>query len=97
MSNPATQIEVFRDFAKNELKNHKHALETQYQNRELASNDLVKEGYSKHHQIFEKELTDKMEELLAKDNQFLRPALMDMKERFLEKLKSSASLVNKTQ
>ena len=88
MSNTAQQIETFRDFAEKELKNHAGELETRYQNRELASNNLLQEGYQEHQKIFEKELADKIEKLLTEDNQFLRPALIELKERFVEKLKA---------
>ncbi len=87
MSNTAQQIEIFRDFAEKKLNDHTLELETHYQNRELASNDLKQQAYKEHRQLFEKELADKMEELLTNDNQFLRPALTELKERFIEKLK----------
>ena len=92
MSNPAIQIEVFRDFAKSELKNHKCELETRSQNRELASDDLMQEAYSEHRQIFGKELTEKMEELITEDNRFLRPSLEEIKEKYVDKLKPSLVL-----
>lgn len=87
MSNIAQQIEIFRHFAENELKNHTAELNTRYQNHELASNDLKQQALSEHQQLFQKELEDKIEELLTVENQFLRPALSDMKERFMEKLR----------
>lgn len=87
MSNAARQIEIFREFAGKELKNHSLELETHYQGRDLASNDLKQQAYIEHKEIFEKQLSDKMEELLTADNQFLRPALTELKERFIEKLK----------
>lgn len=87
MSNTARQIEIFREFAEKELKNHNVELETHYQGRELASNDLKQQAYTGHKKIFEKQLADKIEELLTEDNQFLRPALNELKERFVEKLK----------
>ncbi len=87
MSNPAKQIEVFRDFAKKELENHLLELITKYQNREPASNDLMQEGYSKHCQIFKKELSEKMEEIISEENKFLRPALEEIKEKYVEELK----------
>ena len=92
MSNPAIQIEVFRDFAKNELKNHKCELETRSQNRELASDDLMQEAYSKHRQVLENELSEKMEELISEDNRFLRPALEEIREKYVGKLKPSLVL-----
>lgn len=87
MSNASQQIETFQHYAEKELKIHTAELETRYQNRHLASNDLLQKDYKEHQKIFEKELTDKIEELLTEDNQFLRPALIEMKERFVEKLK----------
>lgn len=88
MSTTADEIEVFRDYAKKKLENHKGELDTRYQNRELASIDLKEQAYKEHEQIFQRELSDKIEEIITKDNQFLRPALNDLKERFIEKLKS---------
>lgn len=40
MNNPAEQIETFRRFAEEELKNHIKELQTDYQNRGLASEGL---------------------------------------------------------
>ena len=87
MSNAAQQIEIFRHFAENELTNHTEELNTRYQNRELASNDLKQQSLKEHQQIFRKEIEEKIEELLTGENQYLRPALSDLKERFLEKLR----------
>ncbi len=87
MSNTAQQIETFRDYAEKQLKEHALEVETHYQNRELASNDLKHQAYKEHRQLFEKELANKMEELLIPNQQFLRPALTELKERFIEKLK----------
>lgn len=87
MSNTAQQIEIFREFAKKELRNHAFELETHYQNRELASNDLKEQAYKEHRQLLEKQLADKIEGLLTENNQFLRPALIELKERFVAKLK----------
>ena len=94
MSNTAQQIETFRDFAEKELNNHTGELETRYQNRELASNNLLQEAYKAHRKIFEKELADKIEELLTEENQFLRPALLELKERFVGKLKTDVLLAD---
>lgn len=88
MNNPANQIEDFRAFAKNELKNHLHELNTKYQNQEPASIDLIQESYSKHYEIFKKELSEKMEEIITEDNRFLRPALEEIKEKYVGKLKT---------
>ena len=87
MSHTAHQIENFREFAKAHLQNHNSELSTRYQNRNLASSDLRLDAYPEHQRIFQNELEDKIEELLTEDNQYLRPALNDMKERFIEKLK----------
>lgn len=87
MSNTAQQIEIYRHFAENELKNHAQELNTRYQNRELASNDLKLQALSEHQQIFQKELEDKIEEIITEENQYLKPALNDMKERFIEKMR----------
>ncbi len=92
MNNPAQQIEIFRHYAEEELKNHTQELQTRYQNRELASEDLKQEAFEKHREIYNKELSDKIGELLTENNQFLKPALNDLKETFVEKLKPSNEL-----
>ncbi len=94
MNNPAQQIEIFRHYAEEELKNHTQELQTHYQNRQLASEDLKQEALEKHREIYNKELLDKIGELITENNQFLRPALNDLKEKFAEKLKSSNSLLS---
>ncbi|MDQ6761254.1 MAG: hypothetical protein M3015_01350 [Bacteroidota bacterium] len=92
MSNPAKQIEVFRDFAKNELENHLLELNTKYQNRKPAFDDLTKEAYSEHRQVLENELSEKIKELITEDNRFLRPSLEEIKEKYVDKLKPSLVL-----
>ncbi|GAC1590115.1 MAG: hypothetical protein NVS3B8_03890 [Chitinophagaceae bacterium] len=92
MADSAQQIETFRDFAKEKFQNHSLELDTRYQNRELASDDLKQQAYQEHQKIFEKELADKIGELLTEDNQFLRPALIELKESFVEKLKPDMSI-----
>ena len=89
MSHTAQQIEIFRHFAEDELKNHTEELNTRYQNRELASNDLKQQSLKEHQQIFKKEMEEKIDELLTDENQYLRPALSGMTERFLEKLRQT--------
>ncbi len=44
MNNPAEQIESFRQFAEEELKNHIQELQTHYQNRGLASEELKQQA-----------------------------------------------------
>lgn len=92
MSNSAQQIEIFREFAKKQLQTHTSELSTHYQNRELASNDLKQQAYQERQKIFQKELDDKVEELLTESNQFLRPALNDIKDKFIEKLQPGAQV-----
>ena len=86
MSDTAQQIERFRDFAKDRLQNHISELETRYQNRDLGSPDLKTQAYREHRQIFQKEMSDKMEELIKPGNEFLKPALGELRDRFLDKL-----------
>lgn len=87
MINTAQRIEIFRDFANKQLKNHPDELKTNYQNRQPASNGLELQDHSRHKQIFQKEFSDKIEELLTEDNRFLRPMLTDLKDRFAAKLR----------
>ena len=86
MRQPAQEIERFREFAKDRLQNHINELETRYQNRDLGSPDLKTRAYREHRQIFHKELSEKMEELIKAGNQFLKPALGELRDRFLDKL-----------
>lgn len=95
MNNPAEQIESFRQFAEEELKNHIQELQNHYQNRSLSSEELKQQAYAEHEEIYGKELSDKIDELITEDNQFLKPALKDLKEKFVEKLKPSNSLPSK--
>ncbi len=92
MNNPAEQIETFRNYAEEELKNHIQELQTQYQNRGLPSEELKQQAYAEHEEIYGKELSDKIDELITDNNQFLKPALKDLKEKFIEKLKPSNAL-----
>ena len=91
MNNPADQIESFRQFAKEDLKNHIQKLQSHYQNRGLASVELTQQAYREQEEIYRKELSDKIDELTAESYQFLKPALRDIKDKFVEKLKSSNS------
>lgn len=86
MTDNAQQIETFRDFAKEKFQNHSFELDTRYQNRELASDDLKQQAYKEHKKIFQEELSEKIEELLNESNQFLRPALNHIKDKLIEKL-----------
>ncbi|MEP7231592.1 MAG: hypothetical protein ABI691_15125 [Ginsengibacter sp.] len=92
MNSPAEQIESFRQFAEDELNNHIQELQTNYQNRGLASEELKQQAYAEHEEIYNKELSDKIDELITDSNQFLKPALKDLKDKFVEKLKPSNSL-----
>jgi hypothetical protein len=87
MSDAAQQIEIFRDFAKNHLKIHSSQLNAPYQNQEPAFLKLGHEAYRERQQIFEKELTEKIDQIITDENQFLRPALEELKNRFMEKLR----------
>lgn len=91
MNNPAEQIESFRQFAEEELENHIQELQTNYQNRGLASEELKQQAYAEHEEIYKKELSDKIDELVTDGNQFLKPVLKDTKDKFVEKLKPSNS------
>ncbi len=92
MDTPAQQIEIFRHYAEEELKNHTQELQTHYQNRQLASEDLKQEAFEKHRGIYNKELSDKIGELITENNNFLIPALNDLKEAFVKKLNLSNEL-----
>ena len=85
MNGPAKKIEHFRVFADTRLRNHVTELETRYQNREV-DEGLKQQAYSEHRRIFQKELSDKMEELISTENEFLRPALGQLTDRFLDQL-----------
>lgn len=85
MNGPAREIENFRVFAHTRLRNHVTELETHYQNREV-DEGLKQQAYSEHRRIFQKELSDKMEELISTENEFLRPALGQLTDRFLDQL-----------
>ena len=91
MNNPAEQIESFRQFAEEELKNPIKELQIDYQNRGPASEGLKQQAYAEHEEIYRKELSDKIDELVIDGNQFLKPALRDIKDKFIEKLKPSTS------
>lgn len=86
MRDTAQEIEKFREFAKGRLQNHISELETRYQNRDPGSPDLKTQAYHEHRQIFQKELSDKMEELMRPGNELLKPALGELRDRFLDKL-----------
>jgi hypothetical protein len=85
MSEPAREIEKFRIFAETRLHNHISELETRYQNRQPEP-DLKSQAYKEHQQIYQKELSDKMEELLTEKNQFLKTELSQLKDTFVAKL-----------
>jgi hypothetical protein len=85
MRGPAREIENFRSFADTRLQNHISELETRYQNREPAS-DLKRQAYKEHQQIYQKELSGNMEELLTEKNQFIKPELSQLKDTFIAKL-----------
>ncbi len=89
MANPSEQIESFRQFAEDELNNHIQELQTNYQNRGLASEELKQQAYAEHEKIYSKELSDKMDEFVTDGNQSLNPALTDIKDKFIEKIKAS--------
>lgn len=84
MNSPAREIENFRVFADRRLRNHVTELETRYQNRGV-DEDLKQQAYKEHRKIFQEELSDKMEELISTENEFLRPALGQLTDRFLDK------------
>jgi flagellar motor switch protein FliG len=86
MKDTAQQIETLRDFANQRLQNHIAELETHYQNRYLGSPDLKTQAHREHREIFQKELSDKMKELIKEENEFLRPALDQLRDKFLQKL-----------
>lgn len=69
-------------------------MQTHYQNRQLASEDLKQEALEKYMEIYNKELLDKISELITENNQFLSPALNGLKEKFAGKLKASDSLLS---
>lgn len=93
MKTPAQQIEIFRHYAEEELKNHTQELQTHYQNRQPISEDLKQVVLEKYMGIYNKELLDKISELITESNQFLSPALNGLKEKFAGKLKASVSLL----
>jgi polyhydroxyalkanoate synthesis regulator phasin len=90
MRGPVKEIEHFTSFADTRLQNHTRELETRYQNREPVS-DLKRQAYKEHQQIYQKELSDKMEELLTEKNQFLKPELSQLKDTFVAKLDIDSS------
>jgi hypothetical protein len=90
MRGPTREVEEFSAFANTRLQNHIRELETRYQGREPEP-DLKREGYRAHQQIYQEELSDKMEELLTEKNQFLKPELSALRDTFLAKLDIDSS------
>jgi predicted Holliday junction resolvase-like endonuclease len=84
-------LDTFRTYAQTELEKHQRELQTSYQDRELSSDDLKEEAYRKQREVFEKELTKKIEELSSGEDQFLRSSLNKLKDDYVSKL-SPASI-----
>jgi adenylyl- and sulfurtransferase ThiI len=94
METPAQQIEIFRHYAEEELKNHTLELQMYYQNRQPISEDLKQVVLEKYMGIYNKKLLNKISELITENNQFLKSALNGLKEKFAGKLKASYSLLS---
>jgi adenylyl- and sulfurtransferase ThiI len=94
METPAQQIEIFRHYAQEELKNHTLELQMYYQNRQPISEDLKQVVLEKYMGIYNKKLLNKISELITENNQFLRSALNSLKEKFAGKLKASDSYIS---
>lgn len=94
METPAQKIEIFRHYAEEELKNHRLELQMHYQTQQPISEDLKQAVLEKYMGIYNKELLDKISELIMENNQFLGTALNGLKEKFTGKLKVSDSVIN---
>jgi hypothetical protein len=86
METVSKEVEAFRQFADERLHNHIEELKTRYSNRSVASEELIETSIIKHQQIFNTEMNEKIDQLVASDNPWLKEQLKSMKDRFLLKL-----------
>jgi hypothetical protein len=91
MKDSLKELQTFKDFAAARLRNHTEELETKYQDREPAS-EVRKQGFIEHQQMFEKELSDKIDELIAKDDNSLKPEMRTVKKTFIDKFRERGNL-----
>ncbi len=86
MNNEAKPTESFRHYAETQLEIHQQELATRYQDRELASAELKAEALKTQREVFEKELTEKLEELSQQGDQSTPSSLDAVKDKFVKKL-----------
>lgn len=87
MNQGASQKETFRKYAETKLEIHQQELATRYYNRELSSAELKAEALAAQRDLFEKELTEKMEALLKGGDSSRQSLLQEVKDEFLKKIK----------
>ncbi|GHB87616.1 hypothetical protein [Persicitalea jodogahamensis] len=93
METDTKTTETFRKYAEERLEIHQRELATRYQDRALASADLKVEALQAQRGIFEKELSEKVQEISQKSDDPVRPSLELLKNEYVEKLESTNSPV----
>jgi hypothetical protein len=87
MEKKTNELEVFQQFAEEELKNHLAELNTRYENEPLGSKELKQEAYEAHQKIYGQELSEKIQSLLSKENNgSLKEELENLKNTYVTKL-----------
>ncbi len=87
MEKKTNAVEVFHQFAEDELKNHFAELSTRYENEPLGSKELKRQAYEAHQKIYNEELEEKIQSLLSTENNGdLKGELEDLKRTYVTKL-----------
>lgn len=92
MENKKKNVDEFRQYAENKLKNHLAELDTRYQDRPLDSEALLQDAYKEHQAIFSGQLDEKMKELVAANNNADQLKEMEsIKQSYIDKLNAHKS------
>lgn len=85
----------FEQFAEQTLTNHLGELNTRYDNTNNVDPDLISQAFIYHSQIFERELDDKIDELLDGDIKEQRTSFLEMKQAYLLKLNENKGVYHR--
>ena len=84
MNSNKQTVDIFKQYAESELKNHLSELKTRYEN-ESAGTETLKKAFADHKTIYSKELDQKIKDL-SKDGASDEGKLDALKKEYVEKL-----------
>ena len=86
MNSNKQTVDIFKQYAESELKNHLSELKTRYEN-ESAGTETLKKAFADHKTIYSKELDQKIKEVTKADSH-QDANFSQLKKEYLEKLAS---------